>query len=655
MTQVDLLLTGGTVVTMDGEWRVFDPGAVAVQGNEIVAVGPADQIDAAYPADDVWDCQAQVVLPGLINAHTHVPMSLLRGLADDLRLDVWLYGYMLPVETQFVNPAFSRLGALLACAEFIRGGITTFVDMYYYEDEIAWAAVEAGMRGVCGQTIMKRPTPDATSYDESLAYCQEFLSHWQGHELITAVPAPHSAYMCTPEILRETVDMARAYDVPVKIHVAETALEVQESVDEHDMSPVRWLEDVGLFEAKVIAAHCVHVNNEDMHILASHGVGVVHNPTSNLKLASGFAPIVQMKEHNVHIGLGTDGSASNNDLDLWSDMHIAALLPKAINGDPTALPAREALALATIEGARAIHAGERIGSLEPGKRADLIVVDANRVHAMPRFETTGENVYSRLVYSTKSTDVRHVMVNGRVLMRDRRLLTVDEEAILDEAEELGRKINAFFVEREKDLLNKLLAIGGLDQQETFEVQVKAHLPKEPDIKVWLSTPEITVTQQSVRRQYDTYLIFEGADQGRIRYREDDVLDDDGDVAPIYNLVYTGPVIEQEYDNSVVLTRSRFASRADHSLRFYSEYFQPVEQREIVKQRRRYHIRFRGMPFVVNVDDILRPAHDGLYVEIKSRTWSARDAVRKAQLIGEILDLFGITDEQVVRRDYMDLV
>jgi 5-methylthioadenosine/S-adenosylhomocysteine deaminase len=461
--------------------------------------------------------------------------------------------------------------------------------------------------------------------------------------------------MCTPDILRETVYMAQAYDVPIEIHVAETALEVQESVDEHDMSPVRWLEDVGLFEAKVIAAHCVHVNNEDMHILASHGVGVVHNPTSNLKLASGFAPIVQMKEHNVHIGLGTDGSASNNDLDLWSDMHIAALLPKAINGDPTALPAKEALAMATIEGARAIHAGERIGSLEPGKRADLIVVDTNCVHAVPRFETTGENVYSRLVYSTKSTDVRHVMVNGRVLMRDRRLLTVDEEAILDEAEELGRKINAFFVEREKDLLNKLLAIGGLDQQETFEVQVKAHFTQEPDVEAWLSTPEITVTQQSVRRQYDTYLMFEGADQGRIRYREDDVLDDEGDVAPIYNLVYTGPVIEQEYDNSVVLTRSRFASRADHSLRFYSEYFQPVEQREIVKQRRRYHIRFRGMPFVVNVDKILQPARDGLYIEIKSRTWSARDAVRKAQLIGEILDLFGITDEQVVRRDYIDLV
>jgi 5-methylthioadenosine/S-adenosylhomocysteine deaminase len=654
MTQVDVLLTGGTVVTMDDEWRVFDPGAVAVLGSQIVAVGPADSVQAGHVASETWDCRGQVVLPGLINAHTHVPMSLLRGLADDLRLDVWLYGYMLPVETRFVNPAFSRLGALLSCAEFIRGGVTTFVDMYYYEDEIAWAAVEAGLRGVCGQTIMKRPAPDATSYDESLAYCQEFLSHWQGHELITAVPAPHSAYMCTPDILQEAARLSLAYDVPLQIHIAETALEVQESIEEHTMSPVRWLEDTGLFEAKVIAAHCVHVNNEDMHILGSYGVGVVHNPTSNLKLASGFAPVVQMREHGIHVGVGTDGSASNNDLDLWSELHIAALLPKAINSDPTALPARDALSLATIEGARAIHLDHLIGSLEAGKRADLIVIDADRVHSMPRFETTGQNVYSRLVYSTKSSDVCHVMVHGRVLMRDRHLLTVDEEAVVDEAEELGRKINAFFIERERDLLNKLLAIGGLDQQETFEVQVKAHVPDDLEVDKWLHRPELTVIQQSERKQYDTYFVFEGVDQGRIRYREDNVVDDDGEVTPIYNLVYTGPVVEQEYENSIVLTRSRFASRADRSLRFYSEYFQPAEQREIVKHRRRYHVRFKGMPFVVNVDEIIQPPHDGLYVEIKSRTWSARDAVRKARLIGEILELFGVTDEQVVRCDYMDL-
>jgi len=654
MDSVDFLITGGTVVTMDRQWNIYDPGAVAVRGREIVAVGPADEVSRAYTAQETWQCTDQVILPGLINGHTHAPMSLLRGLADDLRLDVWLYGYMLPVEARFVNPEFSRLGALLSCAEFIRGGVTSFVDMYYYENEVAWSAVEAGLRGVCGQTIMKVPSPDATSYDESLAYCQDFVAQWHGHELITAVPAPHSAYMCTAEILAETVRLVQQYDVPLQIHIAETALDVQESIEEKDMTPVRWLEHVGLFDAKVIAAHCVHVNNEDMHILGTHNVGAIHNPTSNLKLASGFAPVVQMREHGVNVGLGTDGSASNNDLDLWAEMHLAALLPKALNSDPTALPARDALALATIEGARAIHQDHLIGSLEVGKCADLIVVDANRVHTMPRFDTTGQNVYSRLVYGTKSSDVCHVMVNGRVLLQDRELLTVDEEVLLEEAQDLSREINTFFVARERDLLNKLLAIGGLDQQETFEVQVKAIVSDGSRIEEGLSRPEVTVTQQSQRKQYDTYFFFAGDHQGRIRYREDDVLDTDDEVSPIYNLVYTGPIVEQEYENSVVLTRSRFASRADRSLRFYREYFQPLREREIVKHRRRYHVRYKGMPFFVNVDEILEPAHENLFVEIKSRTWSARDAVRKAQLIGEILKLFGIANEQVVRGDYIDL-
>ncbi len=651
MEQVDFVLYGGTVVTMDASRQVFDPGMVAVRGDAIVAVGWESKLREAYQGREEWDCTGKVVLPGLVNAHTHLPMSLLRGLADDLRLDVWLHGYILPMESRFVNPEFCRLGTLLSCAELIRSGVTCFADMYYFEDEVAWAAVQAGMRGICGETIMKLPTPDATSYDESLAYCQEFITNWKGHELIVAVPAPHSPYMCTAEILQEAAQMAHKHEVPLQIHIAETALEVEESVEEKDMTPVRWLENVGLLEAEVIAAHCVHVNNEDMHILARHGVGVAHNPTSNLKLASGFAPVVQMQEHGVAVGIGTDGSASNNDLDMWCEMHIAALLPKVLNNDPTALPAARALAMATIEGARALHLDHLIGSLEVGKRADLIVVDTSGVHAMPHFETTGQNVYSRLVYSAKSSDVCHVMVNGQVLMRDRQLLTVDEEAALLEARELSRKVNRFFIRREKDLLNKLLAIGGLDQEETFEVQVKARVPADVRVEEWLQHPAIIVTKHSERDQYDTYFIF---DKGRIRYREDNVIAPDGTVTPIYNLVYTGPVIEQEYENSVVLTRSRYASRADRSLRFYREYFQPKEEREIIKHRHRYHVRYKGTPFAINVDEIVQPPREGLFVEIKSRTWSARDALRKARLIGELLELFGLTPEDLVRQDYADL-
>ncbi len=654
MTQVDWMLTAGTVVTMDDQRHVFEPGAVVVHGHEIVAVGPEDAIRAGYDAADTWNCPEQVIIPGLINTHTHAPMSLLRGLADDLRLDVWLYGYILPTEARFVNPEFSRLGALLSCAELIRGGVTCFADMYYFEDDIAWAVAEAGLRAVCGQTIMKLPTPDATNYDESLALCQDFLGHWRGHDLIVAVPAPHSPYMCTAEILQETARMARAYNVPLQIHVAETALEVEESIEQKSMTPVRWLEDIGLLDASVIAAHCVHVNNEDMHILHGHNVGVAHNPTSNLKLASGFAPVLQMHEHGIHVGIGTDGSASNNDLDMWSEMHIAALLPKALSSDPTALPASKALAMATIEGARALHLDHLIGSIEPGKRADLIVVDSQNVHSMPRFQTTGQNVYSRLVYSTKSSDVRHVMVNGRPLMRDRQLLTVDERAALAEATDLSRKVNAFFVEREKDLLNKMLAIGGLDREETFEVQVKARVPHEVRVETWLGKPELTVTAHSERNQYDTYLLFGDPQAGRIRYREDNVLGPDGHVTPIYNLIYTGPAVEQEYENSIVLTRSRYAGRADRTTRFYQEYFQPAALREVIKHRHRYHVRFKGTLFAINVDEIIQPAQQDLFIEIKSRTWSARDAVRKALLIGEILRLFGITAEHIVRQDYTDL-
>jgi 5-methylthioadenosine/S-adenosylhomocysteine deaminase len=654
MAQVDWMLTAGTVVTMDDQSRVFEPGAVAIRGHDIVAVGPEDAIKAGYKAADTWACPEQVIMPGLINTHTHAPMSLLRGLADDLRLDVWLHGYILPTEARFVNPEFSRLGALLSCAEFIRGGVTCFADMYYFEDDIAWAVAGAGLRAMCGQTIMTLPAPDATNYDESLALCQDFLGHWKGHDLIVAVPAPHSPYLCTAEILHETARMALEHNVPLQIHVAETASEVEESVEQKSMTPVRWLEDIGLLDASVIAAHCVHVNNEDMHILRDHNVGVAHNPTSNLKLASGFAPVLQMHEHGIRVGIGTDGSASNNDLDMWTEMHIAALLPKALSSDPTALPASKALAMATIDGARALHLDHLIGSIEPGKRADIIVVDSQNAHSMPHFQTTGQNIYSRLVYSTKSSDVRHVMVNGRPLMRDRQLLTVDERAALSEATDLSRKVNAFFVEREKDLLNKMLAIGGLDREETFEVQVKVRVPHDVRVDTWLSKPELTVTKHSERNQYDTYLLFGDPRAGRIRYREDNVLGADGDVTPIYNLVYTGPAVEQEYENSIVLTRSRYASRADRTTRFYEEYFQPAALREVIKHRHRYHIRYKGTLFAINVDEIIQPAQQDLFLEIKSRTWSARDAVRKALLIGEILGLFGITAEHIVRQDYTDL-
>lgn len=652
--RVDVLLCGGTVVTMDPERNVYAPGAVALSGTTIVAVGSEAQIRARYPAGRTVDCAGHVIMPGLINAHTHLPMSLLRGLADDLRLDVWLYGYIMPVERAFVNPEFCFLGTQLSCAEMLRGGTTCFADMYYHEEEVAWAAVQAGMRGICGETILKFPTPDAGDYQASLQYCADFMQRWQGHDLIVAAPAPHSAYMCPPEILRETTRLASQYQVPQLIHVSETALEVEQMLEQTSMRPARWLEAQGVFDAPVVAAHCVHINAEEIQLMAGHRVGIAHNPTSNLKLASGIAPVAEMLESGLCVGVGTDGAASNNDLDMFEEMRLAALLPKVATNDPVAVPAAEALAMATIYGARALHLDELIGSLEPGKRGDLVVLSLSDSHTMPHFETTGQNVYSRIVYTAKASDVRDVYVNGRCVVQDGRVATINIGQIMEQTARLAKRINRFFVDREKSLLDKLVAIGGLQQQETFEVQAKGIVQDEQVFERGLHSAQLHITQHTSRDQYDTYFLFANGTQGRLRYREDNTIQPDGSVVPIYNLTLTGPAKEAEFEDGVVLSRSRFTAAADRSLRFYREYFQPLQVYEISKHRERYHIRYRGLDFAVNLDRIEDPTQDQLFVEIKSRTWSEQDALHKAALISELLRILGAQPEDMLQQEYVDL-
>jgi 5-methylthioadenosine/S-adenosylhomocysteine deaminase len=650
----ELMLRGGTVLTMNPTRQVFAPGAVVVAGNEIIAVGPEEEIAARYSATTVIPCAGHVILPGLINTHTHLPMSLLRGLADDLRLDVWLYGYILPVEREFVNPEFCFLGTLLACAEMLRGGTTCFADMYYHEEEVAWAAVQAGMRGICGETVLKFPTPDAASYEDSLRYCADFLQHWQGHDLIVAAPAPHSVYMTTPEILRETTALARQYNVPQLIHISETADEVEDWLAATTLRPARWLEEQGVFAARTVGAHCVHVNSEEMRLLAANGVGVAHCPTSNLKLASGIAPLAEMLERHVRVGVGTDGCASNNDLDLFEEMRLAALLPKGVLRNPLVVPAQEVLAMATIYGAQALHLDHLIGSLEVGKRADLIVVNVGGTHSLPHFDTTGLNIYSQLVYSGKASDVRDVLINGRVVVREGVLLTVDERQVVEQANDLAGRINTFFVARQHNVLDKLVAIGGLQQEETFEVQAKGLVHDEETFARGLHHPEVRITQHTTRDQYDTYFLFADPAQGRLRYREDNVREPDGRVRPIYTLTLTGPVKEAEFASSVVLSRSRFTAPATRSLRFYREYFRPQTEREIIKHRERYHLRYRGVDFAVNLDQLQQPAQQQRYVEVKSRTWSNQDALRKADLIVELLRLLGAQPEDMLRHEYVDM-
>ena len=650
---------------MDAGFSLYDPGAVAVRRDEIVAVGPMHEITSRYEATEVIDCSGKAIMPGLVNAHTHVPMTLLRGLADDLRLDVWLMGYIMPVEREFVRPDYCWLGTQLACAEMIRTGTTCFADMYYYEEAVADATAQTGLRAVCGQTILKFPSPDALSYDEGLARTRDFIQRWKGHRLITPSVAPHAPYTATPNMLRAAAALALEFDVPLQIHVAETAREVKELRATVNMRAVPWIEQYNVLEPRSIAAHCVHVNQDELTILRQHNTGAVHNPTSNLKLSSGFAPVVQMLEMGLNVGIGTDGVASNNDLDMFEELRLAALLAKAVTGDPTTLPARQALEMATIMGARVLGLDQEIGSLEPGKKADLIVVDLDSVHNSPPFRRDEQLIYSQLVYAAKGSDVLHTMCDGVWLMRDRVPLTVDEPALLAQARKLAQRIDTFLIERERSVLRKLAAIGGLARQETFEVQAKVHLSEQQAqaIEAALAGPEFAIGKSSQRQQFDTYFLFRDKWGSRVRHREDVVLSRDAlDLTPIpegqvseviSRLTLTNETREREYANSVVLSHSLFDALADQSLRFYREYFKPDEVHKVHKERRRFHVRYGNTEFSINIDRLLEPAIPGAFLEIKSRTWSARDAERKAELIGDLLGHFDVADKVLQREEYLD--
>jgi 5-methylthioadenosine/S-adenosylhomocysteine deaminase len=652
---VDSLLTNAVVVTMNDDGDIFNPGAVAITGGTIVAAGPAPDLAARYQAGETVDCAGRVVMPGLVNAHTHAPMTLLRGLADDLRLDVWLLGYMMPVEREFVSPDFCRLGTLLACAEMIRSGVTTFADMYYFEEDVARAVTEAGMRALCGQTVLKFPSPDAGSYEESLAAARDFIGRWKGHELIVPAVAPHAPYTSTPEMLKACAELAAESGTPLHIHISETAFEVEQSRREHDMPVIPWVKKQGLFDAKVLAAHCVHIDDGEIHTLQHYGAGVAHNPSSNLKLGSGVAPVVQMLATGLNVGIGTDGAASNNDLDMFEETRLAAFVAKGFGRDPTALPARQALRMATILGARALHMGDVTGSLEPGKRADIAVVDIATAHNSPAFRRDPDAIYAQIVYAGKAADVTDVMVNGRWLMRRRSLTTLRADDLVLATRDYARKIDAFLIAREKSVLSKLVAIGGLEQEESFEVQVKTHLGDAGLVLDTMARPPFTILRSARYHQYDTYFLFDDPAQGRLRYREDEFVNDKGEPFNVRDrLTLTGAPHEREFGHSVVLSRSRFIAPAQHSLRFYREYFHPERELAVEKDRRRWHVLYKGTDFAVNVDRLLQPQRDGYFLEIKARTWSRRDAEEKAGLIGEMLDLFGIGHDAVIGKEYVQL-
>ncbi len=655
MERVDKIVTGGLLLTMNQTMDLYPDGAIAIRADQIIAVGSSATIRDGYTAAEVVECGGQIIMPGLVNAHTHAAMTLLRGIADDLRFDVWLMGYIMPTEREFVNPEFCRLGTLLACAEMIRSGITMFADMYYFEAEVAKATAEAGMRAVCGQTILKFPTPDADSYEESLAYTRDFIEKWKGHPLIVPAVAPHAPYSCTDEILVACRDLAKEFDVPLLIHIAEMRNEQEDSRTEFGMPVVPRVKKLGLFEAKTLAAHCVHVDSGEIRTLLNHDVGVAHCPTSNLKLANGIAPIAEMLERDVKVGIGTDGPASNNDLDMFEELRLAAILAKGATLEPTVLPAKQALLMATRGGAEAMHQGAITGSLEPGKRADLIVIDHHTLHNAPLFRRDTDIVYSQIAYTSKSTDVEHVMINGAWVMRDRALLTVDEKKVIAEANVLAAKIDTFLVGREGNVLNKLIAIGGVEQEESFEIQVKAQISGAGALGSLLTDHRAQIVRQTHYRQYDTYFIFGDENQGRVRHREDDSLTDKGEVESVRTrITFTSPTKEREFDDAVLLSRSQFIAPADRPLRFYREYFRPTEERTLEKDRQRWHLLYKGVLFYVNLDTMIDPPIEGTFLEIKSRTWSKRDAEYKAGLISEMLvDILGLTPEKRVRKEYIE--
>ena len=433
---VDLIVSGGIVVTMNGARAIYQDGSVAVRGDSIVAVGPRAEVEAKYKAAKTIDARGRLVLPGFINGHTHVPMTLFRGLHDDVTLNDWLYKYIFPAEAKNVNEQFVRWGTRLAAAEQIRAGVTTFADMYYFEDAIAEETKAAGMRAVLGETFIDFPAPDNKSEAEMLAYTEKFLKRWQGDALIHAAPAPHSIYTCSKKTLQDAAALARKYQAPLLIHVAEMKKEWSDSEKANGMSPVAYLDHIGVLGPNVVAAHCIFVDEADRKLLAEKGVGCVHNPSSNMMIASGVAPVPEERAAGIAVGLGTDGPAgSNNDLDLMEEIDLAAKLAKISKMDPLALGAKDVVAMATIDGARAIHMEKEIGSLEPGKKADLILISLDEPNAVPMYD-----IYAQIAYSLKGSDVETVVIGGRVVMRDRKLLTVDEPAVLQKACEYGEAV-----------------------------------------------------------------------------------------------------------------------------------------------------------------------------------------------------------------------
>ena len=432
----DWIWTARYVVTMDAQRRVIENGAIAIRGERILAVGPKSEIEQRYQARQRLDRPDAILAPGLIDTHTHAAMSLFRGIADDLRLQDWLEHYIFPAEARNVTPDFVRWGTRLGCLEMLLSGTTTYTDMYYFEDVVAEATKEAGMRGVLGETIIGFPSPDAKTPADALAFTDRYLTRFHGDPLIVPAVAPHAIYTNSDETLQACRALANRHAAPLVIHLSETKHENDECLARRKLTPTQALDAMGVFNGRTVAAHAVWVDEADLAILKSRGVGIAHCPSSNMKLASGVAPVTRMLALDMPVGLGPDGPAgSNNDFNMFEEMDLAAKLQKVTTGDPRNLPAEAAVEMATIRGARALGMEKEIGSLESGKRADLISIRLDRPNAVPLY-----NVYSQIVYALKGSDVEDVMVNGKLLVKDAQPLTLNAAQIEAKAQEYRAQV-----------------------------------------------------------------------------------------------------------------------------------------------------------------------------------------------------------------------
>jgi 5-methylthioadenosine/S-adenosylhomocysteine deaminase len=434
---VDWLIKARYVVTMDDRHRIIEQGAVAITGSRIVAVGTQAELTARFQAKHTLDKSDALLVPGMIDTHTHAPMSLLRGLAEDKRLDDWLTNYIFPAESKNVTADFVQAGTRLACVEMLLAGITTYTDMYYFEDAEAEAAKEVGVRGVLGQTIIGFPAPDYRTWQEALSKAERYLQKYEKDDLITPALAPHAIYTTPDEALLAAHALAVKYDAPLLIHLAEIARERDDSLTKRNLTPVQVLDKLGVLDGRVLAAHSIYLDENDIEILKKHNTGIAHCPSSNTKMAAGVAHVTEMLKAGLHVGLGTDGFAGSNDTaDLFREMDLAAKLQKVTRMDPTVLPAEQVFDMATIGGARALGMDKQIGSLEEGKRADIVAISLQSAHFAP----LTDNLYAQLVHAGTASDVEDVFINGKQIVANRKVLTVNAPEVYKKANDYRRRI-----------------------------------------------------------------------------------------------------------------------------------------------------------------------------------------------------------------------